>query len=648
MTRRHDITTAVHDGVDRWRARSGSARRADAGQIPFYEPAGVDPALVASDEVLAAIPRRPALTSRAVSQIAPRTLRLASPFSAGLWLTIRRMFVWFFGLMGLLGGILLDRIRRRDTPKSRAVRLRRGIEAVGGSVIKLGQQASVRADLLPREYCEELTSLLDDVDPFPTEQAIAAIERVTRRPLGDTFAVFDPVPVGSASIACVYQAVLHSGERVAVKVRRPGIGQQITADLRVLGWVFGLAERLTLVRPGFTGKVLSEVSSSLLEELDFYKEARFQEIFRRRAKKARRKYFTAPKLYPHLSGEDVIVEEFVSGVWLFELLAAVETNDTEALARMAELGIDPKEVARRIIWVSHWGLWDSVFFHGDPHPANMVVQRDNRLVFIDFGAMGSLPASRRSAMRQIFNLMEHEDLEGMARLSLTLLEPLPPIDTDQVIKAVEEVFWDALVATRSKHSEWYERTSAQLWLGFFRVTNRFKIPMSFDTVRLIRATLLYDTLAARLDHDIDLTKQYRKYRRDSGGEARKRLAKASERRLADGPDPEDYLRIEQLTELGRNAVTQAERLVRLQTFNYGAYVGKLVSTVVLIVSLVLRLGAVTLVAAAGVAIFGSPAGSGLGGGFDAVVNWWPYQVAMVLAGLVSVRRIMFRLRDREL
>ena len=613
--------------------------------MPFYEPDLVDPELLAGEETLAAMPRRAPLTSTAVSQIAPRTLRLTAPFKAGIWRTLRRTLVWIRGLAVLFAQMTLDRVRGRGTPRSRAVRLRQTITRIGGSFIKLGQQASVRVDLLPQVYTEELTALLDRVDPFPVEQAIAAIERVTHKPLSATFAVFDPEPIGSASVACVYQAVLHSGEKVAVKVRRPNVGRDITADLRILGWMSWVAERLTLVRPGFTDKVLSEVRTTLMEELDFYKEARFQEIFRRRARKARRKYFTAPKVYAELSGEDVIVEGFVSGVWLFELLAAVEADDRDALAKMAELNIDPAEVARRMIWVSHWGLWDSMFFHGDPHPANIIIQRNNKLVFVDFGAMGSMPATRRTAMREIFNLMEHEDLEGMARLALTLLEPLPPIDTDQVIKATEEVFWDALVAARSKYSEWWERTSAQLWLGFFKVTSRFKIPMSYDTVRLIRATLLYDTLAARLDHKIDLPKEYRRYRKDAGKEARARLVKATERRIAKGLTSEDFLRLEQLVALGRSAVVQFDRFTTLQRFNFGAYVGKLVNTIVLVVTLALQLTAVTAAAVAAVVIFGE---GGLGDAVGTVVGWWPYQVFLAVLVLISIRRILFRLKDREL
>ncbi len=637
-------------GAARWRVQAAKAPTRPPGQpagpVPFYVPAEVDPAMVAADEVMGAMPRRAPLGSTTVSQIAPQTLRLGAPFRAGLWITLRRLLVWLRGLALFFGGVVWDKLRGRASPRRNAVRLRETITRIGGSFIKLGQQASVRVDLLPQPYTEQLTALLDQVDPFPVERAIAAIERVTGRPLDETFSVFDPEPIGSASIACVYQAVLRNGDRVAVKVRRPNVGREITADLRILGWVSRLAEFLTLLRPGFTENVLSEVRSTLLDELDFYKEARFQEIFRRRAKKARRRYFTAPRVYPDLSGEDVIVEEFVSGVWLFELLAAVENDDRAALAKMAELNIDPAVVARRMIWVAHWGLWDSVFFHGDPHPANIIVQADNNLVFIDFGAMGSLPASRRAAMREIFNLMEHEDLEGMARLSLTLLEPLPPIDTDRVIKAVEDVFWDALVATRSKYSEWYERTTAQLWLGFFRVTSKFKIPMSFDTVRLIRATLLYDTLAARLDHDIDLPKEYRRYRKDAGREARKRLVKATERRIEKGLDSEDFLRLEQMVALGRSALYQANRLATLRTFNFGAYVGKLVSSVVLIFGLAFQLVAVTGLAMIVVALFGDP--DGFGDALGTVLTWWPFVAFLSVLGLISIRRILFRLKDREL
>ena len=121
--------------------------------------------------------------------------------------------------------------------QTRAVRLRRAFERGGPTFAKLAQQLSMRADMLPYAYCAELSKMLDRAAAFPTEKAIAIIERNLGRPLGDVFEVFDPTPIGSASLACVFQAQLKTGERVAVKVRRPGIGPLIAADLRAMDWM---------------------------------------------------------------------------------------------------------------------------------------------------------------------------------------------------------------------------------------------------------------------------------------------------------------------------------------------------------------------------------------------------------------------------
>jgi predicted unusual protein kinase regulating ubiquinone biosynthesis (AarF/ABC1/UbiB family) len=649
MARAAEIRRAVRDGATRWR-QSGEESGGTLAEFRTDPFTSSEPVTLPESGVLGPMPRRDLMAVEAVSTISPRTMRLSPPFKAGLWLTIRRMIYWLAGLLFFLSGNLWDVVRRRASVERRAKRLRQTVARVGGTFIKFGQQAAVRVDLLPYAYSEELTKLLDKVDPFPAEQAIAAIERVTGRPLDETFELFDPVPIGSASIACVYQAVLKNGDKVAVKVRRPNIGNEFAADFRVLGWLFGLMEFLTFVRPGFTENVLEEVQTTLMEELDFYKESRFQEIFRRRAKKARRPYFTAPKVYPELSGEDVIVEEFVSGVWLGELLSAVEYNDRRALAKIRRLNIDPKVVARRLLWVGYWGLWESVFFHADPHPANVIIQRNNKLVFIDFGSMGSLKATRRMTLHEIYNLEKQEDLENMARLSLTLLEPLPPIDTEKVIKAIEEVYWEALIATRSKHSEWWERTSAQLWLGFFRVTSKFQIPMGFDTVRMIRATLLYDTLAARLDHDINVGREYRRFVDDAGDEARQRLTSGAKRRLKKGWTGRDYLRAEQLLKMSNQAIYQAARLLNLRSFSFGALVGKFVSTVVLSLSMSFQLLVITAVIV-GATVIWRWAVDGLTISLNValsqvVANGW-YQLLMLLLIIISVRRILFRLHDRD-
>lgn len=641
---------AVREGVARW---PGSRSRAAAfvqkpTQFTPFTPADET---VDREAVIGSIPRRRPLAIDDTQSIPLRTRQLTSPFRNSFFLALRRMFVWLYGTFYFIGGTLWDKIRRRDSRERQAVRLREMFTKVGGTFIKFGQQAAIRVDLLPYVYCEELSKLLDKVDPFPVEEAIDAIERVTGKPLGATFQVFDPEPIGSASIACVYQAILHNGDKVAVKVRRPGIGEQFVADFRVLGWMFGWMEFLTIVRPGYTKNVLEEVRATLMEELDFYKEARFTEIFRRRAKTARRPYFTAPGVYPELSGEDVIVEEFVSGIWLSELLSAVESNDQKALDYIASQNIDPKIVARRLLWAGYWGLWESVFFHADPHPANVIVQPNNELVFIDFGSMGYLTNTRRMTMQEILNLEEQEDLEAMARLSLRLLEPLPPIDTDEVLHAVEETLWDAWIGSRSEYSEWWEKTSAQLWLGFFKVTSRYQIPMSFDTVRMIRATLLYDTLAARLDNDINIGEEYRAYMEDAGREAQQRLTDSLAKRLEDGLTGLDYLRLEKVVSFGDRLLYQSGRFLNLRPFNFAALIGKFVTFVIMSLSLIVQLLVTTAVITVGTALILQwlyDIQLSLGDTVRLVVsNFW-YQILMLILIVVNLRRIMFRLRDKEI
>ncbi len=642
------VAKAAEKAIGRWH----KTRSAGASGLNVY--AGKEPErpdIPEDGPVLRDLPRRERITREIVQDIQPRVMRLARPFKAGFWFALLRLLIWIYGISRYLLGTAWDILLRRNSIERRAVRLRESLERIGGTFLKIGQQASIRIDLIPYRYCVELTRLLDKAEPFPVEQAIAIVERNTGKELSQIFAAFDPNPIGSASIACVYQAVLHTGEKVAVKVRRPRIGETMMADLRVLGWLFKFMEMTTLVRPGYTGNVLQELRDTLLEELDFYKEARFQELFRGRARKSGRSFFTAPRVYPEFSGEEVIVEEFIPGIWLSELIAAVEHDNKPAMDRIRELNIDPKIVARRLLWASHWSMWENIFFHADPHPANIIVQADNRLVFIDFGSAGTLTESRRLAMHELFAREREEDLEGISRVALTLLEPLPPVDTEKVITAIEKVFWDAMIAQRSKHSQWWEKTSANLWLGFFRVTSQFKIPMSVDHVRMIRATLLYDTLAARLDNQIDLGKQYRAFMKDAGDKARKRLRRKIRMRFERGFTASDFGKLERVLKMSDRALFLAERVMNLRTFNYGALLGKFVSTFISLISLAIQMtiltGTILLVAyvlqiASGASDFSFSDTVGL-----VVTNPW-YLGGLAIVTLINIRRMLFRISDEEI
>ena len=208
------------------------------------------------------------------------------------------------------------------------------------------------------------------------------------------------MPIGSASLACVYQARLKTGEMVAVKVRRPGIGPLIAADLRALDWLLIAAETLTLIPPGNTRRAREDFETILFREMNFRAEARYTDIFRRRAAK-RKKDVTAPRVYFQYCTEEVMVSEFVSGVWMWELLAAVDTNDREFLARVRLQGIEPKALASKLVRIMNQEVQEELFFHADPHPANLIIMPNNKICYIDFGAIGRFSTQTRKLFREM-------------------------------------------------------------------------------------------------------------------------------------------------------------------------------------------------------------------------------------------------------
>jgi ubiquinone biosynthesis protein len=127
----------------------------------------------------------------------------------------------------------------------------------------------------------------------------------------------------------------------------------------------------------------------------------------------------------------MLVQEYVTGMWLWEVIAAVEQQDPQGLAMMRRLNIDPQRVAKRILWASFWSMDENLFFHADPHPANIVIGQDSSLTFIDFGSCGSFNEEQRATMERVVLAMQKGDAEGMAQATLKMLEPFPPVEMCQ-------------------------------------------------------------------------------------------------------------------------------------------------------------------------------------------------------------------------
>ena len=513
--------------------------------------------------------------------------------------------ILYFKLAGLLDTLFFARgmVKGRDLQLTtrQAVRLRRILQWLGGTFIKVGQQLAIRSDVLPPLYCRELENLLDNADPIPEEHVRGVLERRGKN-LDEIFAAFDFSPVGRASIACVYKARLLSGEVVAVKVRRPNIVKAFKTDLSALDLIAEMLEFLTLLRPRVTDTFRSELRLMLLEELDFRIETRYQELFRRYYKRRKKLRTTAPKLHPKLCGREVIVSEFVTGIWLKDMIAGVESPDSEGYRRwLRSLDICPKKVAKQLIRGSHYGFFECPFFHGDPHPGNVLVQPHNRVVMVDFGACGVFSERERLQLAQMHYYQAREDVGGMVTCVIGLMEPLPPIDVDPFRRRLEDAWWKGFYGIKSKHAEWWERTSFRLWSALLREVRRAQIPLPLSVLRMIRATLLYDTVGARLYAGINVFKEYRWYYERYARRVRTDVQRSVVRQIFRGLDPQNYVRLRRLWDVGNLLLQQTQLILRRRVPDFSALVSKGWDVLKLILKWSLLSTGVTLAAAAVVA-----------------------------------------------
>jgi predicted unusual protein kinase regulating ubiquinone biosynthesis (AarF/ABC1/UbiB family) len=483
----------------------------------------------------------------------------------------------------------------------RAARLRESLERLGGTFIKIGQQLAIRSDVLPPIYCRELEQLFDKAEPIPEEYTRAAIERQTGKPLGETFASFDFPPIGSASVSCVYRAKLLSGETVAVKVRRPNIVRAFKTDLAALDIVMRSLEFLTILRPRVTGTFRAETRLMLLEELDFRIEVRYQELFRTYHKKRKKLRMTAPKIFPKLCGREVIVSEFVTGIWLKDMIAGVESGGKPYRRWLEGFDICPRRIAKQLIRASHYGFFECPFFHGDPHPGNILVQSHNRIVMVDFGACGVFSQRERYQLAQMHRYQAREDVGGMVQCVIGLMEPLPPIDIDPFRRRLEDAWWKGFYGIKSKHAEWWERTSFRLWSALLREVRRAQIPLPLSVLRMVRATLLYDTVAARLYRGINVFKEYRWYYDRYARRVQADMQQSFLRQLFCGPDPENYVRLRRLWDVGNLLLHQAELFLRKPLPDFASLVDK--GWDLLKIFIKWALSSLTLTLAAGTAAF---------------------------------------------
>ncbi|KAH9623479.1 hypothetical protein KSS87_012704 [Heliosperma pusillum] len=307
-----------------------------------------------------------------------------------------------------------QRLRRKVLAKW----LKENILRLGPTFIKIGQQFSTRVDILAQEYVDQLSELQDQVPPFPSKTALSIVQEELGSPLGDVFERFDYEPIAAASLGQVHRARL-KGQEVVVKVQRPGLKDLFDIDLKNLRVI---AEYLQKIDPKSDGAkrdwvaIYDECANVLYQEIDYTKEAANAELFANNFKNL--EYVKVPTIFWEYTTPQILTMEYVPGI---------KINRIQALD---QLGVDRKKIGRYAVESYLEQILSHGFFHADPHPGNIAVDDVNggRLIFYDFGMMGSISPNIREGLLETFYGVYEKDPDKVMKKIYTIASIFPADD----------------------------------------------------------------------------------------------------------------------------------------------------------------------------------------------------------------------------
>ncbi|KAL6634610.1 hypothetical protein ACP70R_027281 [Stipagrostis hirtigluma subsp. patula] len=400
--------------------------------------------------------------------------------------------------------------------------LKESILRLGPTFIKLGQQFSTRVDILPQEYVDQLSELQDQVPPFPSETALKIVEEELGASVNEIFDRFDCEPIAAASLGQVHRACLN-GQEVVIKVQRPGLKDLFDIDLKNLRVI---AEYLQKVDPKSDGAkrdwvaIYDECASVLYQEIDYTKEAFNAEKFSENFKSL--EYVKVPEIYWEYTTPQVLTMEYVPGIKI------------NRIKQLDKLGVDRKRLGRYAVESYLEQILSHGFFHADPHPGNIAVDDVNggRLIFYDFGMMGSISPNIREGLLEAFYGVYEKDPDKVLQAMVQMGVLVPTGDMTAVRRTAQfflNSFEERLAAQRK------EREMATAELGFKKQLTKeekfekkkqrlaaigedllaiaadqpFRFPATFTFV--VRAFSVLDGIGKGLDPRFDITEIAKPY-----------------------------------------------------------------------------------------------------------------------------------------
>lgn len=381
--------------------------------------------------------------------------------------------------------ILFWRRKRTEQRLSRGERMRLALEHLGPTFIKFGQVLSTRPDLIPVDVIAELSKLQEDVPPFSSDLAIAAVESELGGRVAELFASFDVTPFAAGSLGQVHRAVHHNGTRLAVKIRRPKVVQRVEQDLSLMLELATLIERYISEAQVFDPVgLVNQFSRTIRREMSYTREARtageFARLFRDDATLA------VANVHAELSTDSILTMDFVKGL-------RVDATDELRNAR-----ISGRDVAANGARIFMKQAFEFGIFHGDPHPGNIRILPDGSICLLDYGMVGMLEDEKRDQLVDLLVAISRQDVRRAVELLQTIGTPFQPADTP-LLKA----------DVRDFVNSYYDLSLERLRVGdmltdFVAIMSTHGIRCPADLMLLIRAMISLEGVGRDLDPNFNL------------------------------------------------------------------------------------------------------------------------------------------------
>jgi len=370
---------------------------------------------------------------------------------------------------------------------ARPVELRMMFEELGASFIKLGQLLSLRPDLIPKEYCDELSKLQDDCEPIPYHEVEHVIKSELKMPINKLFRSFEKKPIASASVGQVHVARLKNNKKVAVKVMRPGIRALMDTDIEILEYLARLFKhyvKQSLVDPE---EIFEEFKRYSQDELDYMKEAHIIRLFHDNFKDDKK--VKIPLVYEKLTTKRILTMEFIEGVEIREIICHPGHYQR----------VDKKNLSQLIVNSVMKQIFIDGLFHADPHPGNIIFNK-GKIGFIDFGIVGKIDEGMKEKIGFLFISLLTKDTNGIVKAFISLNLVDDDVDADALKKDIVETLGEYYDASIEKVD------MVQLFLNSLAVAKKHKIMFSRDFVLLGKALLTLQGLSIELNPEFNLVR----------------------------------------------------------------------------------------------------------------------------------------------